>query len=95
MGQYWKPVNVTKREYLHPHDLKCGLKLMEWQDEDTPVMQRIAVLLGTGQWSPTDDIRAIGDEGGEEQWYGERGDAVEYESIQEMKNVSKEAPDTH
>lgn len=29
MGQYWKPVNLTKREYIHPHRLNVGLKLLE------------------------------------------------------------------
>lgn len=29
MGQYWIPVNVTKREYINPHQLGCGLKLRE------------------------------------------------------------------
>lgn len=29
MGQYWKPVNLTKKEYIDPHRLACGLKLWE------------------------------------------------------------------
>ena len=29
MGQYFKPVNVTKKEYYNPHKLGCGLKLYE------------------------------------------------------------------
>lgn len=29
MGQYWKVVNLDKREYVHPHKLGCGLKLWE------------------------------------------------------------------
>jgi hypothetical protein len=29
MGQYWKPVNLDKKEYIHPHLLGCGLKLWE------------------------------------------------------------------
>ncbi len=29
MGQYWKPVNLDKREYIHPHKLGGGLKLIE------------------------------------------------------------------
>ena len=29
MGQYWKPVNLDKREFLDPHKLGCGLKLWE------------------------------------------------------------------
>ncbi len=30
MGEYWKPVNVTRREYIHPHHVNEGLKLTEW-----------------------------------------------------------------
>ena len=29
MGQYWKLVNLDKREYVHPHELGSGLKLWE------------------------------------------------------------------
>lgn len=29
MGQYHLVVNLDKKEYLHPHKLGCGLKLME------------------------------------------------------------------
>jgi hypothetical protein len=29
MGQYWKPVNLDKREFINPHKLGCGLKLWE------------------------------------------------------------------
>lgn len=29
MGQYWKPVNLDKKEYLEPHKFACGLKLVE------------------------------------------------------------------
>lgn len=29
MGQYWIPVNLTKREYVNPHKLGAGLKLWE------------------------------------------------------------------
>ena len=29
MGQYWKAVNLDKREFVHPHRLGCGLKLWE------------------------------------------------------------------
>lgn len=30
MGQYYKIVNLTKREYLNPHDFNCGAKMLEW-----------------------------------------------------------------
>lgn len=29
MGQYWKVVNLDRREYVNPHRLGCGLKLWE------------------------------------------------------------------
>ena len=29
MGQYFYIVNLTKREYIDPHRLDCGLKLIE------------------------------------------------------------------
>lgn len=29
MGQYHLPVNLTKRQYLHPHRMGVGLKLLE------------------------------------------------------------------
>lgn len=29
MGQYWKVVNLDKKEYVNPHDLGTGLKLWE------------------------------------------------------------------
>ena len=35
MGQYWKPVNIDKREFIHPHQLKDGLKLVEFLGSTT------------------------------------------------------------
>jgi len=29
MGQYWIPVNLDKREYIDPHQLGAGMKLLE------------------------------------------------------------------
>ena len=29
MGQYWYPVNLDKKEFVHPHQLGAGLKLWE------------------------------------------------------------------
>jgi len=29
MGQYWLPVNLDKKEFIHPHKLASGLKLWE------------------------------------------------------------------
>jgi hypothetical protein len=30
MGQYHFPVNIDKREYIYPHLLNGGLKMLEW-----------------------------------------------------------------
>jgi hypothetical protein len=35
MGQYWKPVNIDKREFIHPHQLGDGLKLREFLGSTT------------------------------------------------------------
>ena len=29
MGQYWLPVNLTKKEFIDPHKMDSGLKLCE------------------------------------------------------------------
>lgn len=58
MGEYWKPVNVTRREYIHPHDLNCGLKLREWSYPDSRVMKMISE-----RWSKTDTVVAVSDYG--------------------------------
>lgn len=56
MGEYWKPVNVTRREYIHPHDLNCGLKLQEWSYPESRVMKLIAE-----RWNATDVVVAVSD----------------------------------
>jgi hypothetical protein len=43
MGQYWKVVNLDKREFLHPHKLGCGLKLWEIM-HNRGVMQAMVIL---------------------------------------------------
>lgn len=56
MGEYWKPVNVTKREYIHPHDLNDGLKIGEWTWPKSRTMQMIAE-----RWEPTDTVIYVSD----------------------------------
>ena len=56
MGEYWKPINLTKREYIHPHDLDCGLKLGEWNWPGSSVTKLI-----NERWSPTDMVVAVSD----------------------------------
>jgi hypothetical protein len=59
VGEYWKPINVTKREYLHPHDFDCGMKLCEWSCPGSPVMSAMGQLMASGRWS-SDDLIVFG-----------------------------------
>ena len=61
MGQYHYVVNLDKREYLHPHDLGDGLKLMEFGCSANGTLMGLALLLagsngpegrGGGDWHP-------------------------------------------
>lgn len=56
MGEYWKAVNVTRHEFIHPHAVGCGLKLPEWNRPGSRVRQ-----IMEERWAPTDDVRAISD----------------------------------
>ncbi len=77
MGEYWKPVNLTKKEFIHPHHVDCGLKLGEWWGYDSPVVK-----IMNERWPETDDVRAVSDYGGQMQLRG-NGDAPypEYEAL--------------
>lgn len=59
MGQYYKLVNIDDQQYLHPHELGSGLKLMELSSGSAgPGMALMALLRG--------DIR------GKQPWFGKR-----------------------
>lgn len=45
MGQYHTPINLTKREYLNPHDLGNGTKLMEFGASGFSTMFALGYLL--------------------------------------------------
>lgn len=92
MGVYWKPVNVTLREYLHPHRLGDGLKRAEWVPHpDSATNLRIAALFESGEWSRADDIRAVSDAGSEEQLFGERTEVcVFYDELDEDEGELKD-----
>ena len=68
MGEYWKPVNVTRRELIDPHRLGCGLKLREWNYPSSPVLNLI-----DAKWASTDDVRAVSEEGRQQQLSGTPG----------------------
>lgn len=48
MGQYYKIVNVKKREYINPHMFGEGLKLMEFGMSAGGSMTALAILLSNG-----------------------------------------------
>lgn len=85
MGEYWKPVNLTRGEFIHPHHVDCGLKLGEWWEwEGQRVRSAVRRIIET-RWSPTDDVRALSDYGRELQLTGEpNGPAPEYEDIEDQ-----------
>lgn len=48
MGQYYKIVNLDKKEFLEPHDFDDGAKLMEFGLSGMGVMSGLAILLADG-----------------------------------------------
>ena len=45
MGQYWRPVNLDKKEFLHAHELGGGLKLSEIAYSSGGVASALVLLL--------------------------------------------------
>lgn len=57
MGEYFVAVNVTQRQYIHPHDLGEGAKKAEWVDnQDSDVWKQ-----ARARWSSNDEVLAVGD----------------------------------
>ena len=48
MGQYYKPVNESKRQYLLAHAYDNGLKLMEHNYIDNDFVRAVEALIGEG-----------------------------------------------
>ena len=80
MGEYWKPVNLDKRQQVHPHYVDDGLKWREWVSDETGVIDErprdsatrrtVLRLLTEGVWSSSDEIRIVSDYGGSVPWFG-------------------------
>lgn len=94
MSEYWKPVNVTKQEYVHPHNTRNGgngLKWGEWNYPKSNTMNRIQELFESGEWDPKDDIRALSDYGGCRQIYGKStGDLPPYDEATDWPDRARE-----
>lgn len=65
MGQYWLPVNLDKKEFIHPHKLGAGLKLWE-QLANHPGTGAALIILTAAMPEP----RGGGDLDLEENWHG-------------------------
>ena len=79
MGEYWKPVNLTKKQFIHPHNVGNGLKLAEWWGYDSAVTR-----LMKKRWDDADDVRAVSDYGGQMQLHGEpTGDWPDYGTLED------------
>lgn len=69
MGQYWMPVNLTKREFIAPHRLGTGLKLWE-QLANSPGTGAALIVLCAAMPEP----RGSGDFDLDENWHGPERD---------------------
>jgi hypothetical protein len=56
MGQYFKVVNISKKQYIHPHTFGDGLKLKEFGASGMGTMQALAVLLASGMGRGSGDL---------------------------------------
>jgi hypothetical protein len=69
VGQYHIPINLTKKEFIHPHRLGNGLKLWEQGASQFGVSQAIHALLavsnGRGSGDYHDDPEFVGRWGGD------------------------------
>jgi hypothetical protein len=59
MGQYYKIVNLTKREYLEPHAFDEGAKLLEFGCSGSGTMTALAVLLANSNGRGGGDLNGV------------------------------------
>jgi hypothetical protein len=57
MGQYYKMVNLDKKEYINPHSFGDGAKLLEFSGNGG-MMAGLAILLASGNGRGGGDLRA-------------------------------------
>ena len=58
MGQYYKIVNVKKKEYITPHTFGDGAKLMEFSMSANGVLAGLAILLADGNGRGGGDLNS-------------------------------------
>ena len=96
MGQYYKVINKTKKEWLCPHTFGNGLKLMEFVSDGRGVLQGLAILLAEGNGRGGGDLQSdnklIGSWSGDEiSIVGDYADSGLYDTAtQNYRDISKE-----
>lgn len=71
MGIYWKPVNLDKKQQVHPHRVGDGLKWGEWAEHPESATHRtVQRLLEKNIWAATDELRILSDAGGSVHLHG-------------------------
>ncbi len=58
MGQYYKIVNIDKKQFLHPHTFGDGLKLLEFGCNSMGVLTGLTILLADGNNRGGGDLRS-------------------------------------
>ncbi len=58
MGQYYRIVNLDKREYIKPHDFAEGAKLLEFGCDGGSTMTALAILLADGNGRGGGDLKS-------------------------------------
>ena len=58
MGQYYKIVNIKKKQYITPHTFGDGAKLMEFSMSASGVMAGLAILLADGNGRGGGDLNS-------------------------------------
>ncbi len=59
MGQYYKAVNLDKKEFMHPHACGDGAKLMEFALSSMSMMSCLAILLADGNGRGGGDLFGV------------------------------------
>ena len=61
MGQYYKIVNIKKKQYITPHTFGDGAKLMEFSMSASGVLAGLAILLADGNGRGGGDLHSEND----------------------------------
>lgn len=48
MGQYFKVINLDKKQFLNPHEFDSGLKFLEFAGRGDNIMMGVAILCSAG-----------------------------------------------